>query len=208
MKAFRHCVSEEVSLSILNTIYAVFLGLLSTYFFAQRFSTDGVLIRVVILVDHHNRAWVALATVYFFLDWLTTNITVSIRGKVNHVVLIALVVLISYLGGIVIMAFAPGHHFLVLLSLYAVIVPVWDFLVPKKELGQAGAIAATIIVHGLIAVRWCVGLMLAASAFFVLRYKPDDFDAASPFFMWLLVAFVLLKLLRYLVYAQLAQEAS
>jgi len=206
----RHCLKYDVSQasaqSSVNTVYAIFLGLLGTFLVSQNLDGAGQLQGVVLQVSDQNWLPVSLMGAYYIFDWLSANVTVGHRGRINHLLLIAVLILISYLGVLVITAFAPSHVFFSLLAPYVLIVPFWDLWLRGSDFAPTGrglAIAAIALVRIILGVF--IGFRVLS---FELLSTHSDHAALQGELLILLIAFVLVKILRYLTYADEAASAG
>jgi len=92
---FNYRVKSPAVLSMLNNIYAIFLGLLFTYFINFRVDGDGESLQLRIMINSQNLAMVSLLASYFILDWLTAAITVPLKEDLLYLLPVVLIVLIS-----------------------------------------------------------------------------------------------------------------
>ncbi|HEX8693149.1 MAG TPA: hypothetical protein VF746_12055 [Longimicrobium sp.] len=136
----------------------------------------------------------------------------------NHLLMIVLLFFISYLGILVVFSFVPQWNFYILFTTYAVTVPWWDLLVPRKSssdpphsqgrpsdiVAQQGA---SPLDHGywatncILGLRLTTGFMLVGLLFFE-RLGPSELDSGFQREMLALIAvYVALKIARYLAYA-------
>lgn len=192
--AFNYRVDHNTSSAVLNTMYAIFLGLLFTFFFHQEIS-GGAVKEVHFLVTRDNWLPVTFLSVYFVLDWLTTNLTVRLKEPMNHWVLMALILLVSYLGGLVVLAFYPRTTLYFLFAVYASVVPWWDK--PKRK----SSLPCQLVTYGIILMRMAVGLyMLFIVGIKVFAYQSlTSMNSSVPV---ALVTYVALKFFRYVLYVQ------
>jgi hypothetical protein len=198
-----YCVGKESAASVLNTIYAIFLGLLFTFFFNQNV-VDGNVKSVDFLLTSKNWLPVLAISGYYILDWLTANITLDIGSQINHWVLMLLVVLVSYLGGLVIVAFAPRLALYFWFSVYACIVPWWDLWVYRGLAADSGAaMGRKLMTYWIIFVRLIVGLFMfiLAALGYILGHE-ELFFSHFKYLPPLLLLYVFFKLVRYVVYVK------
>ncbi len=203
-----YCVKAETATLVLNTIYAIFLGLLFTFFFDQDVQNGGVS-SVYFLVSKRNWIPVVSISIYFLLDWLTTNLTVTLKGAMNHLLLIVMVLLISYLGGLVVLAFAPQTELYLLFAIYASIVPWWDLFLKVRDPSSAEGAAITkanLVSWALILCRICVGVFMLLQA--SLDKWLDHPATGQGLSNALLITYVILKLVRYFAYVHYELAAS
>lgn len=201
--AIRYDVNREMAQASLNTVYAIFLGLIGTYLIGEETSpSNGVF---VLHLNPGNRAWVGVMCTYFVFDWLSANLSVARRGTVNHLVLIAVLLLIAYLGVVVVAAFGPGHDFFQLLAVYVFIVPSWDIFARWQDFRKNGG-SKTILVCAIL--RIILGVFVACRVLvFELVDHSDHATLSSELFVWMM-ALVVVKITRYFAFADEAAHIA
>jgi len=219
-RLFSYTVDESKALYLLNTMYVVFLGVFFRSCFSQHIEADaGNAVRVDFLLNRANLWPVILMAAYFFLDWITANITVAMRGSVNHLILWALILLIVYLGSLMVFSFDQAKHttyLYLLFALYAAVVPWWDLLVLKRGRsdgslgpGECSHIPVQFVVIILVDLcRLAVGLLMLVLISFNLWLGLHHHPASSCSgeVIVLIGSYVLLKIVRYVAYVSLSPE--
>lgn len=201
MKAFVYVAPENRVRSILNTIYAIFLGFLFISLFELRFDDSSNQLVLNLLITGKNRLPLCLLFSYFIFDWLTFNMTV--KGGVNHLIVVPLIVLIVCLGALTILAFVPSRTLYLFFSMYLFIVSWWDlFRVQVLDI-KATELAKYFLVYGIFLIRLSLGFYMlcfcAFGAWLKLPYEGTSLLIATSFA-------VLFKFIRYLTYVGLMKN--
>jgi hypothetical protein len=191
-------------LRILNMLYSVFLGILAR-FAIQQTTGNNQRLEVHFLISHGNLIPVALLSIYFVFDWLSTNITVPSKMRINNLILPGMIVGIVCLGGLVAFAFVPSNCWLLLFGLYASIVPWYDLIDTKSIDEQRHGLINCLVIYGIILVRVTLGLFVFISGAFHTLLLPSNLLSSNDW--WLLASVVLLKLFRYYVFVPLYHQS-
>jgi hypothetical protein len=191
MKFLGFDVDAEKTLLILNTQYAIFLGLFMQFVFKVDESNQEP--NVLLLLNNSNLLPIAFWLFYLVIDWLTTNLTVSVKHKLNHVYLVALICVVTFLGALPILAIQPNLRFYFLSGLYFLLVPVWDFFLPN-QMTQKSPVFLLMLT-----------LRLGVGVFFLLLYLLVILTQAPPQILWgwfvlSMGVFLLLKIVRHLAW--------
>ncbi len=194
---------SNLVLSILNTIYAIFLGLLFTFLVQIKSNeSNGDVKEITIMVSLNNIAPVIILSLYFLFDWFTTNVTIPLKKGFNNLLLILFVVLIVLLGVMVALAFDPNPMRLYwLFGMYAVVVTAWDILLSKipdfKE-----HIAFSLLIYTTVIARFSIGIFMLFFLSFGWMLRPDDYKEILDHqtMLSLLTVYLIVKLFRYYIY--------
>jgi hypothetical protein len=203
-KTFRYKFDHTLVSSILNTIYAIFLGLLFTFFVQLKLDIDGKVKEIGLMVSLENASLVSILALYFIFDWFSTNITIKIKDGFNNLLLIIFVILIVFLGVMVILAFDPNPNRLYwLFGFYAVIVTGWDILLSNlPNLKKNDRILIPLLIYSTVIARFSIGIFILFYVSFVSLFRPDDKNELlnHQTMLYLLTVYLIVKFLRYYVY--------
>jgi len=190
---------SDASLFVLNTAYTVFLGVFVQYLF----KVDVVNGRPVVdvLITGSNAIPICLICAYFLVDWLTANLTVSLRSSLNHLVLILLLVFIGILGAALILAIEPSLAWYALLAGYGAAVAFWDLYVYSGRDHDQEWPAVLVVFLGLVITA---RVAIAAIMLFVIILNcvggPDNLDHMLVSFYVLFLMYLAVKVFRYVLY--------
>jgi len=203
IRALTYRVKEELVRTILNTIYAIFLGFLFTNVFHRTIDPSTENVRSVkFLIDAKNVLPVCLLSFYFLLDWLTANLTLSSKKKVgiNHFYLMLIMALICYLGGMIILAFAPERNLYLLFAVYATLVPWWDILTPSLPDPLKQSLSVKLWISFIMLLRLVVGLFMLVVVLLNFLRPASDFEAVYHTLHLSMSVLVAAKFFRYLFF--------
>lgn len=197
-------VKPDEVVRLLNMVYSVFLAILARFAIQQSGGTDSKPLEIHFLISGTNWLPVLFLSVYFFLDWLTTNITVPLKVRVTHILLPFMVIAILALGGLVAFAFAPSSRWVLLFGLYASIVPWYDIIGIGATDERALGLQNCMIIYGLIFCRVVTGIFILLIAVFKLWLHPDTpLQTSAGWLITWLGIYVGFKLLRYVIFLPL-----
>jgi hypothetical protein len=201
---FTQKLTASYALSILNIIYAIFLGLLFTYFFKFDLNPETKIPEVSVMLTSNNWEPLCLLGIYFILDLLTTNRTVAILKKINPLLLFCLIVLIAYLGSMVVLAFDINKTVLYpMFAIYALIVSFYDIMLWKLNT-ESYLVSIVILIIALS--RLAIGLVMFISITLTIVFKTAELSAEANrgSLIAFIFAFVVDKFIRFFVYEVVA----
>lgn len=190
-------------LSILNTIYAIFLGLLFTFLVQIKSDeSSGDVKGITLMVSSSTLKPVIILSLYFLFDWFTTNVTIPLKTGFNNLLLILFVVLIVFLGVMVALAFDPNPIRLYwFFGIYAVIVTAWDILLSKIP-DFREHVTFSLLIYTTVIARFSIGVFMLFFLTFGWLLRPDDYEQILDHqtMLSLLTIYVVVKFIRYYVY--------
>ncbi len=202
-KTFHYPFNSNLVLSILNTIYAIFLGLLFTFCVQLKVNdSDGNVKEISIMVSSANIFPVVILALYFLFDWLTTNVTIPLKEGFNNLLLIIFIILVVFLGLMVALAFDPNPFPLYWsFGSYAVIVTIWDVLLSKIP-DFRGSVIFSLLIYTTVIARFSIGLFMLFFVWFIFFFRPEDYREIldQQTMILLLTIYLIVKFIRYYVY--------
>lgn len=195
-------IEAASALSILNTVYSVFLGLLLSYLF-QFSGTPTPQIKITLTAG--NWIPVSLLFFYYILDWFSTNISLQFFVRISHIFLMCLTLLIAYLGGMVILAFDVSKPFLYpLFATYAIVVAIYDVMLwQRKRRNPVGSLVICIVAIS----RLAIGLFMFVPLILTTIFKPAEVASNKNGVIALILVFAVDKFIRFIAYDLVAAEA-
>ncbi|MFN9249223.1 MAG: hypothetical protein ACK6DS_19350 [Planctomycetota bacterium] len=200
MKFLGFDVEAEKTLLILNTQYAIFLGLFMQFVFKVEGSSQGPN-QVLLLLDNSNLVPIGCWLFYLVVDWLTTNLTVSVKSKLNHFYLIALIIVVTFLGALPILAIEPNLRFYLFSAAYFVLVPVWDLFLPTTMIRK------TPVFPLMLTLRLGVGAFFFLICLLVI-FTDSPVEILWGWFTLSMGVFLLLKIVRHLAWCAVSSSSA
>jgi hypothetical protein len=204
IRALTYRIESQKVITTLNVIYSMFFAVLARFAFQQEINPSTRSVSGIhCLVDAQNLLPVVFLASYFLLDWLTTNITAALKDGMNHLVFVALIIIVAYLGVLVALSFAVTIQFYFLVSTYACVVPWWDLMKPSMYRLESQVLFRSLVVYGIVILRLVVGISMLLTV--VLSWWLNSTEALTnirPIMFIGLFLYLILKLIRYFAYVQ------
>ena len=187
-------MSRDDQRSILNIQYGVFLGVIFTYCF---YLHHHGAVTIKLAFDPIGRPECFLLIIYYLLDWLTSSVKSNNNtGEYSHVWLFVRVGWIGFLGATVVALNSESFLKFILLFVYCMVSGLYDavqfFFLDKFS----------VILLMLSGARLLFGFIFFIPVFNYLIDRKDvvkmfDDPVGIDWLFWLILAYVIVKVLRY-----------